>query len=132
MQQYWVVGAAFGGKDDALTTFKRRGYWYCWDANKHHAVDAATQPSVARQQERLKMISVGDRIAVKRLLGQGSKEIAILALGIVTDVDTDEWRVYVNWVVDPVDRRVPIHGCAASIHGPFSGDDPWVQQVFQL
>jgi len=30
MHKYWVVGAAFGGKDDVLGLLKRRGYWYCW------------------------------------------------------------------------------------------------------
>lgn len=29
--QYWLVGAMFGGSDDNLDTFIKRGYWYCWD-----------------------------------------------------------------------------------------------------
>jgi len=31
MKQYWLVGAMFGGKHDALEMFLRRGYWYCWE-----------------------------------------------------------------------------------------------------
>ncbi len=31
--KYWVVGAMWGGKDDVLPQFIKRGYWYCWDVN---------------------------------------------------------------------------------------------------
>jgi hypothetical protein len=133
MHSYWVVGAAFGGKEDVLGLFQRRGYWYCWDANHDHCVGPDTKPSVLAQQELFRKISADDRIAVKRMLGQGSKEIAILALGVVKEVDLSEWRVYVDWLpLGVLDRRVPMRGCGASIHGPFDGDDPWVQQVFRI
>jgi hypothetical protein len=133
MHKYWVVGAAFGGKDDVLGLFKRRGYWYCWDANYDHQISQDTKPSVVAQQDLFRRIEAGDRIAVKRMLGQGAKDIAILALGIVKEVDLAEWRVYVDWLpVGNLDRHVPMHGCGASIHGPFSADDPWVHQVFLI
>jgi len=84
---------------------------------------------VARKFSQIKK---GDRIAVKRMLGRGAREIEIRALGLVTDVDKDEWRVYVNWLLVDLKRRVPLHGCGGSIHGPFSAEDEWVRQVFQL
>jgi hypothetical protein len=66
------------------------------------------------------------------MLGRGPKEIEIRALGIVTNVDHDEWRVYVNWVVVGLKRKVPLHGCGGSIHGPYSAKHEWVRQVFHL
>ena len=129
MKNYWLVGAMFGGSDDYLSTFIKRGYWYCWEP------DELIKPnsSVQTQQDRFKNINIGDRLAVKKLLGRGSKEIEIRAIGTVTDIDLDEWRIYVNWL--PIieknqNRRVPIKGCTASIHGPFKESDPWVNQVF--
>jgi hypothetical protein len=121
---YWVVGAMFGGTDDQLQNFIRRGYWYCWDP-RHGEVPAAVQSLFPQ-------IRVGDRIAVKRLLGKGASDIEIRALGIVRDVDLDEWRIYVNWLVSDLARRVPMHGCAGSIHGPYEADENWTRQVFQI
>lgn len=128
-RNYWVVGAMFGGSDDYLNVFVKRGYWYCWEPDEINDVTS----SVATQRDRFKEIRVGDRIAVKKLLGRGSSEIEIRAMGIVTDVDLNEWRIYVNWLPlweSDEKRRVPINGCAASIHGPFKYDDSWTQSVF--
>jgi len=122
---YWVVGAMFGGSDDNLPRFLRRGYWYCWDPRDNTEVP----PVVANRFPR---INVGDRIAVKRLLGAGATEIEIRALGIITDADLAEWRVYVDWVVPDLSRRVPMHGCAGSLHGPYQDTDAWVRDVFLL
>jgi len=133
MHKYWVVGAMWGGKEDALPMFIERGYWYCWDANDFSNKKLTVGNSIKVQQDRFRSVSQGDRIAVKRLLGQGSSDMSILAIGVVKAVDTVEWRIYVNWVLPEIkDRKVPLKGCTASIHGPFQNDDPWVQQVFCL
>lgn len=120
--KYWVVGAMWGGRDDQLPVFLRRGYWFLgWKT--------ATQPA----QEGLRdQIQVGDRIAVKKMLGQGSTEIEIRALGIVTEVDPEDKRVYVRWVSTGLERQVESRGCFQSIHGPFDPDDIWTKTVFQL
>lgn len=123
--QYWLVGAMFGGAHDQLSRFINRGYWYCWDPKE-------SDDAPRHAQERFSMIKKGDRIAVKRLLGQGAKEIEIRAIGIVKDVDFTEWRIYVNWICTQMERRVPLNGCAASIHGPFQYADEWARQVFCL
>ncbi len=122
---YWVVGAMFGGTEDHLDSFILRGYWYCWDPRSGGGI-----PDTVRAH--FPQIRRDDRIAVKRMLGRGSSEIEIRALGIVTDVDLDEWRVYVNWLVPNLARRVPMHGAGASLHGPFQADDDWAREVFQL
>lgn len=136
IEQYWVVGATWGGTDDVLPQFIKRGYWYCWDANQFNSEDSGIGNSIKNQQERFKQVKAGDRIAVKRLLGTGASDMSILAIGVVKDVDAKEWRIYVDWVmIDIEDRYVPLKGCAASIHGPFSksGDDAaWVHEVFCL
>ncbi len=55
----------------------------------------------------------------------------VRALGIVTDIDLNEWRVYVKWLVSKMEREVPIKGCMGSIHGPFAQSD-WRASVFQI
>jgi len=115
----------FGGKDDKLDELIRRGCWYCWDPWYNMKIPAEVE-------NRFPQVQVGDRIAVKRMLGQGATEIEIRALGIVTDVDQEEWRIYVRWVMNNLNRRVSLHGCAGSIHGPFEASDSWVREIFQL
>lgn len=70
------------------------------------------------------------------MLGNGSSEMTILAIGIVKDIDLDEWRVYVDWVVPNINNRiVPLKNCMASIHGPFikeSEYELWINQIFSL
>ena len=122
MPQYWVVGAMYGGHDDQSPKFIRRGYWVLgW--NDADAPD---------QAQRRDQVRAGDRIAIKRMMGQGSNTIRITALGVVTEVDQDDKRVYVNWIADDLDRVVESRGCFKSIHGPFEADDPWTKEVFRL
>jgi hypothetical protein len=131
MSKYWVVGAMWGGTEDVLGVFLKRGYWYCWDPKTSSKPSTNIGNSVKRQRERFLKIQEGDRIAVKKMLGQGSKEIEIRALGIVKAVDATEWRVYVTWVTDEsFSRKVPINGITASVHGPFQNNDAWVREVF--
>lgn len=136
MTNYWLVGATWGGSKDVLPKFIKRGYWYCWDIHKFDSEDSRIGNSIKNQQERFAQVKQGDRIAVKRLLGKGSAEMAILAIGKVKDIDISEWRIYVDWILyDIKDRNVPLKGCAASIHGPFSKtgkDEAWIQKTFCL
>ncbi len=126
MPNYWLVGAMWGGGDDQAPKFIRRGYWQLgWkDEDKPHMT--------RRRNE----IEPGDRIAIKRMMGQGSSTIRITALGIVTEVDPEDGRVYIRWVSDNLDRVVDGHGCFGTIHGPFPSDDrsddSWTKEVFQL
>ncbi len=50
---YWVVGAAWGGIDDVLPFFFERGYWYCWDktTNFDDSSSGKSGNSVESQQE---------------------------------------------------------------------------------
>jgi hypothetical protein len=130
---YWVVGAMFGGKDDVLDEFIKRGYWYCWDKNSNN-IDVS--PQVIAMQNLFLQIVEGDRIAVKKLLGQGATEIEIRAIGIVKAKDEEEWRVYVDWLplgesfAKKIARRVDFKGAGSSIHGPYTNDNPWIRQIF--
>jgi len=124
MTQYWVVGAMWGGYDDQSDVFLRRGYWFL-------GYDDSDQPD---QAARRAQIQPGDRIAIKRMLGQGSPNIEIRAIGIVREIDTDDNRVYVDWVLDlrNENRIVNSKGCYKSVHGPFPPDDPWTNEVFRI
>ncbi len=121
----------FGGHDNALDYFLRRGYWYCWEPTNEDVSDR-----VLGMQKLFKDIKKDDCIAVKKLrIRKGEPgQIEILALGIVKEVDMDEWRVYVDWKVEfkSEERLVPSGGAAASLHGPYEGGDPWIQQIFCL
>ncbi|WP_338919200.1 hypothetical protein V0M98_17420 [Pseudomonas silesiensis] len=77
-------------------------------------------------------IRVGDRLAAKKMIGpKDPSQIEIRALGIVIDIDPDEWRIYVEWIVPEMSRLVPIKGCMGSIHGPFEVSD-WLSDVFRI
>lgn len=118
MPNYWVVGATIGGQDQH-EVFVRRGHWFM--------VNERPEETEKRNQ-----ITTGDRIAIKRMIGHAAPDIEIRSLGVVTDNDLEEQRVYVQWVVPRLQRRVPSHGAYATIHGPFSDDDEWTRQVFEL
>lgn len=122
MSQYWVVGAMWGGQDDQSEVFVRRGYWFLgWDDKD--------QPTQADLRDKIK---VGDKVAIKRMLGQGATNIEIRALGTVKEIDDEDKRIYIHWAISGLQRQVPSKGCFKSIHGPFIEDDEWTRLVFQL
>ncbi len=132
-KNYWIVGAMFGGDDDNLDDFLIRGYWYCWDRNTPHNIPSGGQGnSVEAQQSRLLQIKAGDRIAVKKIKSITNQEMEIRAIGIVKDVDFNEWRIYVKWlpIIDNDIKIVALKGCVASVHGPFKRGDAWINEIF--
>ena len=114
----------FGGSDDKLSVFVKRGYWYCWDPKTNPDVPVAVAESFPK-------IRIGDRLAVKKMLGKGSPSIEVRALGIVSDIDANEWRVYVKWLVTDLAREIPIKNYMGSIHGPVEPSD-WRANAFQI
>ena len=122
MSNYWIVGAMWGGHDDQSEIFIRRGYWFLGWSDEEQPMQAALRDQ----------IQPGDRIAIKRMLGQGSPNIEIRALGTVKEIDPDDKRIYIHWAISGLQREVPSKGCFASIHGPFPAGDEWTRLVFQL
>jgi hypothetical protein len=93
--------------------------------------DDKDMPSYAELRKRMRK---GDRIAIKSMLGQSSPDIRIRAIGIITEVDGDDSRVYVNWKLTGMNREVPSKGCYGTVHGPFlvSADEDWIGKVFRI
>jgi hypothetical protein len=118
--QYWIVGATVDGQD-MTDAFVKHGFWFA------DAVGA---------QEPAASIRPGDRIAIKRMLGQGATEVAIKALGVVEEVGDYEAlnfrMIYVTWISLREERRVPFRGWGAAIHGPYAKTDPVIKDVFPL
>lgn len=76
----YFVGAAFGGSEDVLPEFLNKGIWVNgWALNPE---DAKFQASVVHGR-RTETIKKGDIILIKRLNGQGSSTMRVLAAGIV-------------------------------------------------
>lgn len=124
MPNYWVVGAMWEGRHDMLSDFLAGGYWYLgW----------TPEQDVGQNALRDQMV-IGDRIAIKRMLGHGSTDIEIGALGIIKHIDAEDGyrRIYVNPVIGDLKRRAPSKGCVASVHSPFSEQDEWTQRAFCL
>ena len=119
--QYWVVGASWGGREDQAPVFIKRGHWFLG-----YDDDKAPDQAARRDQ-----IRAGDRIAIKKMMGQGASTVRVTAIGIVKDVD-DDMRVYVAWILTDLDCVVEGRGCFKSVHGPFGAADPWTREVFQL
>ena len=121
MANYWLVGASWGGVDHQDQRFIDEGFWMLgWEEG--------------RQPEKAAEIKPGDRIAIKRMKGQGQTGIRILHLGIVRGVILDTNRVLctVNWVATHLDREIAdSHGAFQSVHGPYL-HDAWIQEIFCL
>lgn len=119
---YWVVGASWGGVEHQDQKFVSGGYWMLgWEEND--------QPSQYSLAEKMKP---GDRIAIKRMKGQGQTGIKIFHIGIIKDVilETNKVICTVNWVATDLNRDIEeSKGCFKSIHGPFEKDQ-WVVKVF--
>lgn len=122
-KQYWLVGATWEG-DDLYPTFIDRGYWEMG----YHDKDKLDYAELRSKMQE------GDRIAIKSMLGQGASNIKIRAIGIIKEVDGDEGRVYVRWILKGLRREVQSKGCYGTIHGPYSGraDSQWVGEVFRI
>jgi hypothetical protein len=108
--QYFLVGSMFAnGTIDMLPEFLKRKYWYNGYLRTHSGYNAVFD-----------QVQVGDRLAVKRLNGQAAKDMRILALGIVTDIDDDGITLYVNWIIQFNQKVVPMAGCTGTIIGPMA------------
>lgn len=121
---YWLVGASWGGVEHQDEKFVEQGYWMLgWEQQD--------QPA---QYEKASLMKVGDRIAIKRMRGQGQTGIRVLHIGVIKGVilETNKIICTVNWVATDLDRVIDeSRGCFASIHGPYPSDS-WAQQVFCL
>jgi len=124
MHNYWVVGASWGGVKHQDQRFVENNIWllgYSKDEDRS-------------QYEKAKEIKKGDRIAIKRMMGQGAKTIKIKHIGIVTGIIPDvDYKVVcsVNWLASDLDRIVEARGCFKSVH-KFSKQDSWIREVFCL
>jgi hypothetical protein len=110
------------GHDDQYDIFIRDGYWFLGWSDQQQPAQAALRDQ----------IQPDDRIAIKRMLGRGSSNIEIRAIGIVEKIDPHNKRIHIRWAVSGLQRIVPANGCFASIHGPFKANDDWTRKVFQL
>jgi hypothetical protein len=121
MHNYWVVGASWGGVRPQDAKFIEQGIWMLgWEHGNQPAKATDMKP--------------GDRIAIKRMKGQGKTGIKVLHLGIIKGVILETSKVIctVNWVATDLNRNIAkSRGCFKSIHGPFK-HDAWVQKVFCL
>ena len=121
MNQYWVVGASWGGVEHQDKRFIEQGIWMLgWQKGA--------------QPEKAKEMRAGDRIAIKRMKGKGQTGIRILHLGIIRGIILDAKKIIctVNWVATDLDRNIEeSRGCFQSIHGPY-GHDAWIQEIFCL
>ena len=123
MTNYWVVGAAWGGTDPQDQRFVEQGIWMLGRDDEDDA-----------QRQRASKMKPRDRIAIKRMKGQGQTGIRILHLGIIKGIisDTKTFICTVDWVATDLDRDIAkSRGCFQSIHGPFE-HDAWIQEVFCL
>lgn len=129
-RQYFLGGAMWDGIDDQYSNFIRRGFWQLGWGPK----DDQYAPIIKQMEQ----IRPGDRIAIKKRLGQGSSEIQIRAIGVIKDVDFTRGIVYVDWKLTGMKRKVHSRGCYATLHGPYTRqkNDPetteWLEKIFCL
>lgn len=116
---YWLVGANWSG-DDQAEVFFRRGYW-------EMGYDDEDSPNQAKRRDK---VSIGDRIAIKSMDGQGASTITIKAIGLVKDIA--DRKIYIDWKLTNLNRKVNSKGALGTIHGPYQFLDPWTREIFCL
>ncbi|MFD1949860.1 hypothetical protein ACFSGX_03635 [Sphingomonas arantia] len=120
MANYWVVGATVSDQDMS-DDFITRGFWF---GDRDSAQDVIAN------------IVVGDRLAIKSMLGQGSKEVWIKAIGVVTNCNTFNAMpfkfFYVNWIdVRAENRRSPFHNFSNTIRN-LDSQHELVKEIFRI
>jgi len=115
---YWVVGATW--KDNNLANdFYKRGYW-------EMGYDDIDKPNYVKLRNQIKE---NDRIAIKKMDGQGSNTISIKAIGIVKDIH--DGKVFVDWILKNLkERHVHSKNYFGTIHK--ATDENWIDKTFRL
>lgn len=121
--QYWVVGATWGGHDKSPHFVKNSMWVMGWEKGD--------------QAEKLTGMRIGDRIAIKRMRGQGQEGINILHVGIITGISNDSNIIIcsVNWVATDLNRVVASKGNFGTVRRPYkleTQDKEWLQEIFCL
>jgi hypothetical protein len=124
-RKYWLVGASNGVDEDYTDGFIQKGVWRIfWDIG-----------DVPKYDKKLNQMKIGDAIAIKQMLGQGSGDILIKAFGRIKGIDLDTRSVYVDWIETNLSRKVESKGAFGSLHGPYRKDAEkgnWVRRIFSL
>ena len=125
--RYWMVGATWDGRDPQDARFVENGIWMLGWAQE----ESKNQFNLAKEMR------PGDRIAIKKMKGQGNKDICVRHIGIVKGVVDDVDRVIcaVDWIVVDIHRDIASKGCFGSVHGPYTRentDSDWLDKIFSL
>lgn len=121
--QYFLGGAYWDGEDQ-YPDFIESGRW-------ETGSDKKTRDCLSLLEQMRK----GDRIAIKKMLGQGSSQIQIRAIGIIKLVDTHRGIVYVDWIRKGMKRKVYSSNALSTLHGPYLNTGKhadWINQIFCL
>lgn len=125
--QYYLAGA-FWGRDDQYNDFITSGRW--------ESGYKSGDDEFPKVESVLKQMRKGDRIAIKKKLGQGKSQIMIRAIGIIKSIDLERAIVYVDWIVTGMKRKVACKNVLATLHGPYyrtsQNHAEWIQEIFSL
>ena len=121
--RYFLGGANWDG-DDQYPDFIESGRW-------ETGSDRKTRDCLPRLEQMRK----GDKIAIKKMLGQGSSQIQIRAIGRIKSIDIDRGIVYVDWICKGMKRKVDSSNAFSTLHGPYLNTGKhadWINQIFCL
>ncbi len=120
----YFLGGAYWNNEDQYPDFIESGRW-------ETGSDKKTRDCLPCLEQMRK----GDRIAIKKMLGQGSSQIQIRAIGIIKLVDTHRGIVYVDWIRKGMKRKVDSSNAFSTLHGPYLNTGKhadWINQIFCL
>ena len=123
-QPQYFLGGAYWDDEDQYPDFIESGRW-----------ESGWKPSEDKFMPIMKKMRKGDRIAIKKMLGQGSSQIQIRAIGMIKFIDTHRGIVYVNWIRTGMKRKVHSSNAFSTLHGPYVNigkHADWINQIFCL
>ena len=118
--KFFYVGASYDRQHCQLGRFFDAGVWengfIKWIEENPSARTSATD----LYERYMQQIEKGDILLVKRLNGQGSQNMRVLAIGVVLGKNFDK-TVRVAWVIQDLNIEVPLQ-CIGTISPPYASE----------
>ena len=122
MRNHWLVGAREDGNVDRTAEFVEGGFWKSF---------VPEDKKLDSERKLWSEAEPGDRIGIKRRLGNAGDGIKVTTTGTITSIDRDAKRLSVDWTEAEMENVVESRGCMATVCGPYGERErAWLAECF--